>query len=139
MPEAVREVMTADPVRVPESMSIIQLAELMRDRDIGDLIVSDGARVVGIVTDRDIVVRGLASGDAVEMLSAGDVATRDVRTVDPEDPVAKAVEIMRETHIRRLPVVDNGELVGVVSIGDLAIERDPESVLADISEAPPNN
>jgi CBS domain-containing protein len=132
-------VMTDDPVRVPESMNIIQLAELMRDRNIGDLIVSDGSTVVGIVTDRDIVVRGLASGDGVEMLSAGDVASRDVRTVSPDDPVAKAVELMRETHIRRLPVVQNGELVGVVSIGDLAIEQDPDSALADISEAPPNN
>lgn len=139
MPQAVRDVMTDDPVRVPESMNIIQLAEIMRDRNIGDLIVSDGATVVGIVTDRDIVVRGLASGDGVEMLSAGDVASRDVRTVSPDDPVGKAVELMRETHIRRLPVVDNGELVGVVSIGDLAIERDPDSALADISEAPPNN
>lgn len=139
MPQSIREVMTADPVRVPESMNIIQLAELMRDRDIGDLIVSDGSSVVGIVTDRDIVVRGLASGDGVEMLSAGDVATRDIRTVGPEDPVATAVEIMREADIRRLPVVSNGELVGVVSLGDLALERDPESALADISEAPPNN
>jgi CBS domain-containing protein len=139
MPQAVKDVMTDDPVRVPESMNIIQLAELMRDRNIGDLIVSDGSTVVGIVTDRDIVVRGLASGDGVEMLSAGDVASRDVRTVSPDDPVAKAVELMRETHIRRLPVVQNGELVGVVSIGDLAIEQDPDSALADISEAPPNN
>lgn len=139
MPQSIREVMTTDPVRVPESMNIIQLAELMRDRNIGDLIVSAGSNVVGIVTDRDIVVRGLASGDGVDMLSAGDIATRDIRTVGPDDPVSSAVEIMRETNIRRLPVVDNGELVGVVSIGDLAVERDPDSALADISEAPPNN
>ena len=139
MPQAVKDVMTDDPVRVPESMNVIQLAEIMRDRNIGDLIVSDGSTVVGIVTDRDIVVRGLASGDGVEMLSAGDLASRDILTVGPEDPVARAVELMRDAHIRRLPVVDNGELVGVVSIGDLAIERDPDSALADISEAPPNN
>lgn len=139
MPQSIREVMTSDPVRVPESMNIIQVAELMRDRDIGDLVVSDGSTVVGIVTDRDIVVRGLASGDGVEMLSAGDVATRDVRTVGPDDPVATAVAAMREADIRRLPVVDNGELVGIVSIGDLAMEQDPDSALADISDAPPNN
>ncbi|MFP3915528.1 MAG: CBS domain-containing protein [Actinomycetota bacterium] len=138
MPQAVRDVMTPDPVRVPESMSIIQMAELMRDRNIGDLIVSDGSSVVGIVTDRDLVVRGLASGDGVEMLAAGDLASRDIESVSPDDPVATAVERMRENALRRLPVVDNGELVGVVSLGDLAAERDPESALADISEAPPN-
>lgn len=139
MPQAIRDVMTDDPVRVPESMNIMQIAEIMRDRNIGDVIVSDGSTVVGIVTDRDIVVRGLASGDGVEMLSAGDIASRDIQTLGPDDPVGKAVEVMRDAHVRRLPVVDNGELVGVVSIGDLAVERDPDSALADISEAPPNN
>lgn len=139
MPQAIREVMTSDPVRVPESMNVVQIAEIMRDRDIGDVVVSDGAGAVGILTDRDIVVRGLASGDGVETLTAGGIASRDIETVAPDDPVAKAVEIMSDRAVRRLPVVDNGELVGVVSIGDLAIERDPESALADISEAPANN
>lgn len=139
MPQSIRDVMTTDPVRVPESMNVIQVAEIMRDRDIGDVVISEGSEVVGILTDRDIVVRGLASGDVIEMLSAGDIASRDVRTVSPDDPVGTAVKYMSELAIRRLPVVENGELVGVVSIGDLAMERDPESALADISEAPPNN
>lgn len=139
MPQSIREVMTSDSVQVPEEMSIIQVAEIMRDRDIGDVIVTNGSDVVGIVTDRDLVVRGLASGNGFEMLAVGDVASREIQTVSPDDPVAKAVSVMSEQAIRRLPVVDNGELVGVVSIGDLAMERDPESALADISEAPPNN
>lgn len=139
MPQSIREIMTTDPVSVPESMNIIQVAEIMRDRDIGDVIVSDGGGVVGIVTDRDLVVRGLASGNGVDMLSAGDLASRDIQTVRPDDPAARAVEVMRDRAIRRLPVVDNGELVGVVSLGDLAMERDPDSALGDISEAPPNN
>lgn len=139
MPQSIREVMTSDPVQVPEEMSIIQVAEIMRDRDIGDVIVTNGSDVVGIVTDRDIVVRGLASGNGFEMLAVGDVASREIETVSPDDPVARAVELMSNRAIRRLPVVDNGELVGVVSIGDLAMERDPESALAEISEAPPNN
>lgn len=139
MPQSIREIMTTDPVSVPESMNIIQVAEIMRDRDIGDVIVSDGGGVVGIVTDRDLVVRGLASGNGVDMLSAGDLASRDIQTVGPDDPAARAVEVMRDRAIRRLPVVDNGELVGVVSLGDLAMERDPDSALGDISEAPPNN
>lgn len=139
MVQSVREVMTPDPTRVPETMSIIQAAEIMRDRDIGDVIVTDGSSVVGIATDRDLVVRGLASGNGFETLTVGAVASRDVETVSTGDPVAKAVELMSKQAIRRLPVVDNGELVGVVSIGDLALERDPKSALADISGAPPNN
>src|SRR5690606_12955207 len=139
MPHSIREIMTTDPVSVPESMNIIQVAEIMRDSDIGDVIVSDGGGVVGIVTDRDLVVRGLASGNGVDMLSAGDLASRDIQTVGPDDPAARAVEVMRDRAIRRLPVLDNGELVGVVSLGDLAMERDPDSALGDISEAPPNN
>lgn len=137
--QTIREVMTADPVHVPEDMNIMQVAEIMRDRDIGDVIVTNGSSVVGIVTDRDLVVRGLASGNGVEAMTVGSVATRDVQAVGPGDPVGRAVSLMSEQAIRRLPVVDGGSLVGVVSIGDLAIERDPESALAEISQAPPNN
>lgn len=137
--QTIREVMTADPVHVPEDMNIMQVAEIMRDRDIGDVIVTNGSSVVGIVTDRDLVVRGLASGNGVEAMTVGSVATRDVQAVGPDDPVGRAVSLMSEQAIRRLPVVDGGSLVGVVSIGDLAIERDPESALAEISQAPPNN
>lgn len=137
--QTIREVMTADPVHVPEDMNIMQVAEIMRDRDIGDVIVTNGSSVVGIVTDRDLVVRGLASGNGVEAMTAGSVATRDVQAVGPDDRVGRAVRLMSEQAIRRLPVVDGGSLVGVVSIGDLAIERDPESALAEISQAPPNN
>lgn len=137
--QTIREVMTADPVHVPEDMNIMQVAEIMRDRDIGDVIVTNGSSVVGIVTDRDLVVRGLASGNGVEAMTVGSVATRDVQAVGPDDRVGRAVRLMSEQAIRRLPVVDGGSLVGVVSIGDLAIERDPESALAEISQAPPNN
>jgi len=137
--QTIREVMTADPVHVPEDMNIMQVAEIMRDRDIGDVIVTNGSSVVGIVTDRDLVVRGLASGNGVEAMTVGSVATRDVQAVGPDDRVGRAVSLMSEQAIRRLPVVDGGSLVGVVSIGDLAIERDPESASAEISQAPPNN
>ncbi|HLU52737.1 MAG TPA: CBS domain-containing protein [Acidimicrobiia bacterium] len=137
--QTIREVMSTDPVHVPEDMNIMQVAEIMRDRDIGDVIVTNGASVVGIVTDRDLVVRGLASGNGVEALTVGSLATRDVHSVAPDDPVGTAVSLMADQAIRRLPVVEDDSLVGVVSIGDLAIERDPESALAEISQAPPNN
>lgn len=103
--QTVREVMTADPVHVPEEMNIMQVAEIMRDRDIGDVIVTNGSSVVGIVTDRDLVVRGLASGNGVEALAVGSIATRDVHAVGPDDPVGTAVTLMAEQAIRRLPVV----------------------------------
>ena len=137
--QTIREVMSTDPVHVPEDMNIMQVAEIMRDRDIGDVIVTNGASVVGIVTDRDLVVRGLASGNGVEALTVGSLATRDVHSVAPDDPVGTAVSLMADQAIRRLPVVEDDSLVGVVSIGDLAIERDPQSALAEISQAPPNN
>ncbi|HEX6219453.1 MAG TPA: CBS domain-containing protein, partial [Acidimicrobiia bacterium] len=93
----------------------------------------------GIVTDRDIVVRGLAEGMDPETAAIDDVCKHDVVTVGSRDAVAEAVKLMEQHAIRRLPVVDGGELVGIVSIGDLAEERDPNSALGEISSAPPNN
>ena len=69
----------------------------------------------------------------------GDIASHDLAAVAPDDPVSRAVQIMREKAVRRLPVVENGKVVGIVSIGDLALDRDPDSALADISAAPPNS
>jgi CBS domain-containing protein len=139
MPQRISDVMTADPVTLTVDDSLRQAAEAMRDHDIGDVVVTkaDGS-LCGIVTDRDIVVRGLAEGaDASTTLD--DVCKHEVVTVGPDDSVAAAVKTMEERAIRRLPVMDNGNLVGIVSIGDLAVQRDPESALGEISAAPPNN
>jgi CBS domain-containing protein len=136
MAECVREVMTRDPEALPASATILDAARRMRDCDIGDVIVRDNGSVRGVVTDRDLVVRALADGRTDATL--GEIATTEVVTVGPDDPVADAIRMMRERAIRRLPVVEDGTLVGVVSIGDLALEQDPESALADISAAPPN-
>lgn len=138
MEQLVRDVMTANPVAVADDADLVRVAEIMRDRDIGDVVVKSNGTVVGIVTDRDLVVRGLAEGN-IELLTVRDVCTRDVTSVRSDDSATEAVDLMRRSAIRRLPVIDDGELVGIVTIGDLAQDRDPGSALADISEAPPNN
>ncbi|MGH8947090.1 MAG: CBS domain-containing protein [Acidimicrobiia bacterium] len=140
MPERLREVMTPDPVTVAATASLQHAAELMRDRNIGDvLVVDESGALYGIVTDRDIVVAGIAEGVDPASTSVDEVCTQDPVSLGPDDAVAQAAKLMSDRAIRRLPVVDNGTVVGIVSLGDLAIDRDPSSVLGEISEAPPNN
>lgn len=126
------------PVTCGPDNRIQEAAELMRERDIGDVVVVDGDEVRGIVTDRDLVVRALAAGLQPDA-RLGEVLSERVVAVAPTTSVQQAAEIMAEQAIRRLPVVDDGELVGIVSIGDLAISQDPRSALADISAAPGNS
>jgi CBS domain-containing protein len=92
----------------------------------------------GIVTDRDIVVRALAGHRNPADTRLKDICSRDVVTVTPSTSTDEAVRIMREKSVRRLPVLDYDQPVGIVSLGDLAVEHDPKSALADISVAPPN-
>jgi CBS domain-containing protein len=94
--------------------------------------------VSGIVTDRDIVVRGVAEGRDADSTQVSDVCTSGVETIDPSASVDDALRLMREHDIRRLPVTKNGRPVGILSLGDLAVEREPESTLADISAATPD-
>ena len=138
MAECVRDVMTREPLQISAEKTIAGAARLMRDEDIGDLIVSDGNRVLGMVTDRDIVIRAIAEGLDPERDTVDAVFSGGVSTVSPDAPIEEAVRMMRENAVRRLPVVDGGALVGVVSLGDLAVKRDETSALADISAAPPN-
>jgi CBS domain-containing protein len=139
MAERIREVMTPDPHTLPERTLVRMAADTMRANDIGDVIVSDdNGQITGILTDRDIVVRVVAEGRDPSATRVGDIASRELTAVAPDDPVDRAVQLMRERAIRRLPVVDRGKPVGIVSIGDLALDRDPDSALADISAAPPN-
>lgn len=138
MTTRLREVMTSDPVALEESATIEDAARLMRDRNIGDVVVTSGGKVVGIVTDRDIVVRAIADGrDGSAGLSS--IYSRDPETLGVDDSVAHATRAMREHGVRRLPIVEDGLLVGIVALGDLAEEMDPESVLGEISAAPPNS
>jgi CBS domain-containing protein len=138
MAQTVEEVMTRDPRTVDSDDTVLDAARIMRDSDIGDVIVMQDGQVGGIVTDRDIVVRGVAEGRDPDSTSVSDVCTTGVEAIEPDASVDDALRTMREHDIRRLPVVKNGRPVGIVSLGDLAVERDPDSTLADISAASPD-
>lgn len=139
MAQSIRDVMTPDPLTMPAESSVIEAARAMRDSDIGDVIVTRDGELCGIVTDRDLVVRALADGQDPGAVRLGDVCSGDVTALSPESTVDDAVRTMRDKAIRRLPVVEGGRAVGIVAIGDLAVDRDPGSALADISAAPPNS
>jgi CBS domain-containing protein len=139
MADTVRDLMTPDPVTVDASAPVAEAARVMRDRHVGDVMVLQGGRLRGIVTDRDIVVRVVAEERDARTSRAGDVVSTHLVTVTPDDPVERAVALMRENALRRLPVVDGDRPVGIVSLGDLAVEREPRSALGQISAAPANN
>jgi CBS domain-containing protein len=138
MAQQIRELMTPNPVALPGTASVHEAPQAMRDADIGDVIVIENNRVCGIVTDRDIVVRTLAEGRGPATTTLADICSHPLLVVSPTDSVEKAVRLMGTHALRRVPVVEGGQPVGIVSLGDLAVERDSGSALGDISSAPPN-
>jgi CBS domain-containing protein len=138
MAQQIRELMTPNPVSMPGTASVHEAARAMRDADIGDVIVIEHHQVCGIITDRDIAVRIVAEAKDPATTALADICSHSLLTVTPTDSVEHAVRLMRTHTIRRLPVVEEGKAVGIVSLGDLAVERDPNSVLGEISAAPPD-
>ena len=139
MAQSVREVMTPDPIALPATSTVAEAAQAMRDQDVGPVLVLDqNQNVCGIVTDRDITIRVVAEGLDPSSTPLDDICSDNPTTLTPDDSVEDAVSLMREQAIRRLPIVEGGKPVGIVSIGDLAIERDPDSALADISATEPD-
>ena len=136
--QTVREIMTTDVVQLQVDTTLVDAARVMRDRQIGDVVVVDNDRLVGVVTDRDIVVRAVAEGRGPDETTLGAVVSKDLITVRPDDTVLDAALLMRDHAVRRVLACDENGLVGVVSIGDLAVDLDPESVLGGISGAAPN-
>jgi CBS domain-containing protein len=134
----VAELMTKDPMTLDVMNTAAEAALAMAERDIGDVIVRDGDQVCGIVTDRDIVVRAVAQNRNPVTVTLGEICSRTMVTLSPDDSVDEAIRLMSERALRRLPVVAEGRAVGIVSLGDLAVERDRQSVLGEISAAPPN-
>lgn len=140
MAQTVRAIMTPDPVALPATASAREAAQHMQESDIGDVIVlDDEQRVCGIVTDRDLALRVVAEGRSPGEVRLGDICSREPVTLSPDDPLERAITLMTENAVRRLPVVDAGRPAGIISLGDLAAERDPRSALGSISGAPPNN
>src|SRR4030095_14586289 len=138
MAQQIRDVMTPNPVSLPGTASVHEAARAMRDGDIGDVIVIEDNRVCGIVTDRDIVVRTVAEAQDPATTTLADICRHAVVTVTPTARVEEAGRLMCTPVSRRVPVVEGGQPVGIVSLGDLAVERDPDSALGEMSSAPPN-
>lgn len=138
MAQHVREVMTPAPVAVGTLTGVGEVAQRMRDEDIGAVLVTERDELRGLVTDRDLVVRVLAEGRDPGETTVREACSPELVTVAPDDETGRAVALMREHALRRLPVVDNGEAVGMVALGDLAVARDPESALSGISTSSAN-
>jgi CBS domain-containing protein len=138
MTRTVRDVMTLEPTTLDATRTVTEASRAMRDGNIGDILVTDEGRLVGILTDRDVVVRVLAEGRDPARTVVGDVCSRRLTTLQSDDALDTAVSKMREVAIRRLPVLEDGRPVGIVALGDLALERAPQSVLGTISAALPS-
>jgi CBS domain-containing protein len=139
MGQTVSDIMTTDLVSLSAEHSVRDAARRMREANVGAIVVQKHGNLFGIVTDRDIVVRCLAHGGDCDETPLSEICSPDVTTLGPDDEVDRAVTIMRDKAIRRIPVVKNGKAVGILSLGDLALQRDPFSALGAISKALPNN
>ncbi|MEU9055483.1 CBS domain-containing protein [Streptomyces sp. NPDC048384] len=139
MTQHVRDVMTTHPMTVEPQASVQAVARMMRDEDIGAVLVTEGGRLRGLVSDRDLVVRAVAEGGDPDRTTVAQACSEDLVTVGPDDDLILAVQVMREHSVRRVPVVDReSHPVGIVALADLAMERDTGSALGDISAARPN-
>ncbi|HET6859387.1 MAG TPA: CBS domain-containing protein [Streptomyces sp.] len=121
MAQFVREVMTAGVAAVRPDASLVEAAQLMRAQDIGDVLVAQGDRLIGVLTDRDITLRAVADGVDPLTVNAQSVCTPSTVSVGPDDEVSTAVSLMRRHAIERLPVIEDGRPLGVVNINDLLI------------------
>lgn len=141
MTRRIRDVMSPAAVAVEPMTTVARAARLMREEDVGDVLVTYDCDLFGLLTDRDIVLRGVADGRDPEATTVGAVCTPPpVITLEPDDTTDRAAELMARHAVRRLPVVEHGGVpVGVVTLGDLAATDDPHSALADISRAAPGH
>lgn len=130
----IADIMTKDVQSVAPSTDLQTVARHMRDLDVGVIPVVDGGKLLGVITDRDIVIRAIAAGVSPQQATAGDHMSSDPTTVSPDDDVQRATEIMAREQIRRLLVVENGTLVGILSIGDVAVDTGRDKLTGDALE-----
>jgi CBS domain-containing protein len=140
MADQVQDIMTKQVHTVKSDTALSDVARLMRDKRIGNVLVTnaDGS-LRGIVTDRDIVVRADAAAKPLDKTPVGDICSDKMVKLTPTASIDEAITTMRKNAIRRVPVVRDGQPIGIVTIGDLARHKDPKSALAQISSAPPND
>jgi CBS domain-containing protein len=121
MVNSVREAMTEDPRSIDPSASVVEAARLMRDEHVGSLPITDGDTLVGMITDRDITTRVVAEAADLATTSVGDVYSQDLISVEPDKNLEEALRLMARHQVRRLPVVEDGRLVGIVAQADIAL------------------
>lgn len=132
-----RDIMTTPAETLAPTATLTEAAQRLRDLNVGSLPILDGDHLAGVVTDRDIVVRGIAEGLDPSSSTVAEVATGAVVTVDVDDDAADVARIMGERQVRRVPVLDGGKLVGVVAQADVARDLDARTtgdVVEDISQ-----
>jgi CBS domain-containing protein len=134
----IRDIMAPLTVGLTPVESVATAAQLMRDQAIGTVLVLEGGELRGIITDRDIVVRAVAAGRDPVTTRVGEICSNELIVLSPDDDLAEATRLIREHAVRRIPVVQNGIPVGVVSMGDLALWQDDGSALGEVIAAPPN-
>jgi CBS domain-containing protein len=138
MAKTVGEVMTRNPVALSADSSVVDAARAMSDMRIGTVVVMDGNKPCGIVTDRDITVRAIATGSDPATTKLADISSKDLAVVRPDQSVDDAMQMMKAHDVKRVLVMSESRLEGIVSLGDLAREGDGENVVEDISRAEPN-
>jgi CBS domain-containing protein len=136
--QKMRDIMTPSPTTVHISGAVSEAAQVMRDEDVGSVPVMDEGTVAGIITDRDIAVKVIAQGADPQTATVGEYMSTDLVTGHPDMSLREAADLMGREQIRRLPVVEQNRLVGIVSLGDLALEQrgddEVEEALEEISE-----
>ncbi|HEY3086058.1 MAG TPA: CBS domain-containing protein [Candidatus Dormibacteraeota bacterium] len=139
MANTVRDVMTKDPVALSSDSSVTEAAKAMKDFRIGSIVVMDKDRPYGIVTDRDITVRAVATGSDPSKTTLADICTQDLAVVRPDQSVEDAIQVMKAHDVKRVVVMTDSKLEGILSLGDLASRGVDEDLQDDLSRAEPNN
>jgi len=134
MTNSVRDAMTEDPRSIGKSVSVVEAARLMREQDIGSLPITDDDQLIGMITDRDITTRVVAEAADPKITSVEGVYSRDLISVEPDNDLDEALRLMARHQVRRLPVVENGRLVGIVAQADIAL-RQNEKKTGELVEA----
>lgn len=135
----VRDIMSAAPVCMAPGESVSAAARAMKQHGIGTILVLTDGSLSGLVTDRDITVLVLAEDRDPQTTRVGDICSSELVVLDPDDDLVQAARLVRDRAVRRIPVLRDGTPVGVVSVGDLALEKDAMSVLSGVSCAPPKS
>jgi CBS domain-containing protein len=134
MAQSIREVMTSSPETVESSSTAVDAAKRMKQADAGMIPVVQNGKLVGTITDRDIAVRVVAEGKDPQTTTVGEIASKEVVTVEPDNDLSEALKLMARHQVRRLPVVEGDSVVGVIAQADVAKEADERQVGMTVEE-----